>query len=90
MRGHFEIVKYLIDMKANIEAKNTKGETSYDLASDNELKNFIKHCCIERRIQVFRRDLRDMYFLSTELKRGLEAEIAINQLEKAEAVAITR
>ena len=73
--GHLEIVKYLVDMKAIIEAKNTNGETAYDLASDNELKSFIKYYCIERRIQVFNRDLRDIYFLSTELKRGLGGRI---------------
>eukprot|EP00466_Bigelowiella_natans_P009622 jgi/Bigna1/56135/estExt_Genewise1Plus.C_830062 len=82
-KGHLEIAKYLVDMKANIEAKNRNGKTPHDLASDNELKSFIEHCCIERRIQVFNRDLRDLHFLSTELKRGLGAEVvAINSKKR--------
>ncbi len=73
-KGNLEIVKYLVDMKANAEAENRNGYTPYD-TNHHELKIFIKHYCIERRVQVFNRDLRDLYFLSTELKRGLGAEV---------------
>eukprot|EP00466_Bigelowiella_natans_P018090 jgi/Bigna1/138526/aug1.45_g13234 len=73
--GNFEIVKCLVDVKANVEAKNRNGHTSCDLTNHDELKVFIKQNCIERRVQVFKRDLRDLHTLSTELKRGLGAAV---------------
>eukprot|EP00466_Bigelowiella_natans_P006332 jgi/Bigna1/49882/estExt_Genewise1.C_590058 len=74
IKGHLDIVKYLVDMNANIEAENRDGYTSYDRTPHIELKIFIKQHCIERRVQVFNRDMRNLYFLCTELKRALGAE----------------
>jgi len=44
--GHFEIVKYLVGMKANIEAKNYKGQNALYLANRdhrNDIVNFLRN-----------------------------------------------
>eukprot|EP00466_Bigelowiella_natans_P011277 jgi/Bigna1/132656/aug1.18_g7364 len=69
--ANLEIAKCLVDMKANVEAKNRNGHTPHDLTNHDELKVFIKQICVARRVEVFKRDLRDLCMLSTELKRGL-------------------
>eukprot|EP00466_Bigelowiella_natans_P019499 jgi/Bigna1/144398/aug1.87_g19106 len=80
--GKLDVVKYLVGMKANVEVKNRNGDTPYDLAISHELKIFIKQSCIDRRVQVFNSDFRDLYFLSMELKRGLGAEVVATNSKK--------
>eukprot|EP00466_Bigelowiella_natans_P005911 jgi/Bigna1/140835/aug1.58_g15543 len=80
--GRLDVVKYLVGMKANVEVKKRNGDTPCDLTTSHELKIFVKQACIDRRVQVFNRDFRDLYFLSMELKRGLGAEVVATNSKK--------
>ena len=50
--GHLSVVEYLVDQKADINARNTKGETPLRLASsigrhNSEVKKIMKSSVVE-------------------------------------------
>jgi len=72
--GRLEIVKYLVDLKADITTKNKYGTTPFSSAGEHsDIANVIKQKYIENRILVFARDMMCLTMLNMELELALGA-----------------